>query len=437
MGWSLRGEVTQVECAPHPGGRRQFLAACGCTEPKMTQGSQRPRAGRRSSPDELDSEGGRDTDPPRRVGEGALPRFLGVPDKPKVYRARMSSPLRWVSSRTPREFVWIGLVIAFAVTGWFLHSLARTDTPVALRGGTPLDLQIYSESPRSDVSVQLDVNKSFPMVGHAPSDYHIALSVGGSANQLMLVSNVAPRGQDRQWRRVQMEGRTQWARYLDVDKPVAGVVEISEFAVASRYVQVDAGRGVAASLPTIAQYQQPDRYVPVFGVDDPWVGKRFDHFALRSMRTRPPTKDPTVYGLPRRDTLFWEPAHIRSTVILRNVGNAVSDAQLQVSLPSSGTLVGNDYVWTGGFGLSPRLLAENLGYLSSRSNLDFLAGLALGLAGAALIELVSELSREVWLSPPAARTRTPRASSAQSAFVRAGSGRLLKRSRGRRRSLHR
>lgn len=310
-------------------------------------------------------------------------------DQPRV------SPVTEASPRVALTLVWLLAILIATGTGWYLHRLARPATPEALQIGSPLDIQVYVERPGQSVTVELDVNNSVPAGDPAPSedDLHIDLSVAGSDARVAILSTVEPLDKDGDWRRIELSGEEHWMYYLPPhDQSISGLVQIAKFPMPLTHVERNLDHGVAASLPTIGLYQRAGRYVPVFGIDEPQHGTGIHERAPRPLRTRPPTQDPQRYGLPKGDTLFWQPASLKSRVVLSNVGYLVQDSSIEVNIPTNGTLAGGDFVWKGAFGLAPQLYARKLGYEASRSNLDFLAGLSLGLAGAALVELINEVA---------------------------------------------
>ena len=95
--------------------------------------------------------------------------------------------------------------------------------------------------------------------------------------------------------------------------------------------------------------------------------------------------------------LYWAPRSLNSEVSLIGTENIVRNGQILLDLPSDGTLQGDQFTWTGGFGLSPILQIEQLTAADTRSTEVFMAGVTLALAAAALIALVQEM-RDEW--PP-------------------------------------
>jgi hypothetical protein len=102
---------------------------------------------------------------------------------------------------------------------------------------------------------------------------------------------------------------------------------------------------------------------------------------------------PEEYTVPsgaKVQTLYWEPKTLVTTETIPDIADLVPLDTIQVNTPSTGTLQGRDFVWSGSFGLSAALLATNRSMADKRARNDFLSGVFLATSAAALIALIQE-----------------------------------------------
>jgi hypothetical protein len=114
-----------------------------------------------------------------------------------------------------------------------------------------------------------------------------------------------------------------------------------------------------------------------------------------------PSDNPTVsvFDKPRQYSvpsgakvvaLYWEPETLVTTEVLDDVADFIPLDTIQLNSPSTGNVQGQDFVWTGSFGLSAALLATNRGLEQRHLRNDFLSGVFLATSVAALIALIQE-----------------------------------------------
>ena len=90
------------------------------------------------------------------------------------------------------------------------------------------------------------------------------------------------------------------------------------------------------------------------------------------------------------EQVFWQPASLTTTEILKDVKSELENATVNSIVPSNGYLQGYDYVWQGAGFLEPTISITDLGAAASQSDWAFRSGIAFGVAAGTGIAFVQE-----------------------------------------------
>lgn len=299
---------------------------------------------------------------------------------------------------TWRFWVSMGIAAAALVAGVGFHLRAHDDRSAAvLTHGIPLNVQIYSAAPGQTIAIDLSVNRS-RRTDDPPlpvGEYNVDLSLPGDSPDLILVFDELPQPRDSrelaQFHKSRFGSHDVWTEYVPrVRESAPGLVVRHTFRLPDGFVDIGAG-GVAARMPAVGWTQDDYQLMPAFSVDDPREPSQLRQPPTEPRDIIPVTQEAQAYGLPQNERLYWAPRRVDSTISLHGVSNYLENSSINVNLPSSGTLIDDAFVWTGGLGLAPSLQATNHRVEERRSSDEFYSGLALATVANALIAALQEM----------------------------------------------
>jgi hypothetical protein len=269
--------------------------------------------------------------------------------------------------------------------------------------GPPFLLGVYTESPNEPIRLEVDLyyNDSGTFVDvllNAPPGDQIALlstqqdTIQGGREQHVFKAIPSPSGQDDYYRYYDLASGEP---AITVDPRGYGV---ATFRVPNSTVTVGSDQ-VTARLPLVGQYEDDTDYRPEAAILD-------DGPALHLNPTLKPSyqisdQTPSHYKVADPSSspvtnLYWNPAHLTTVERVLGVGQEISGWNIS-STPSNGTSDAGNYVWQGDYGLAGNLSAINPTTAETRDFEEFLSGIALATAAAALIALLQECKDEVSL----------------------------------------
>jgi len=235
------------------------------------------------------------------------------------------------------------------------------------------------------------------------TNYNATLDVvGDPADTLILASEADEVGLFHEITRQRFPD-VNWAYVIPTDSQVGRSSPTNPNALALFNIPADfvaENRGTfEARLPSIASGETGRQDSPAYGV----IGAQSQHITVTKVPQAPVrftdkvSTSPYDYGIPdpKDETLYWEPKSINVSVHLSDESSRIDDSRIDQNSPSSGTVQEPDIVWTGGFGVSPYIIATKYSAIERRSRYEFYSGIALGLGGAALVALVQELPAEL------------------------------------------
>jgi hypothetical protein len=247
-------------------------------------------------------------------------------------------------------------------------------------------MDFYTAQPHANVDVAMRI---FGL--EISQDNYFSLTFHGPIGGSVIVSSVPD---DRGFlKEANFDGGTKYAVRIPEDATSSYV----EFVALPDMLMSDEDEGTyVAHLPGIAFDEYANTDYPQLSA----AGGDFDNGGLPMEMTKvewpgPDSgvpegdNDPSHYNLPGRH-LLWEPDSLNARVQLQGVAEYLRDAHIDGVAPSSGTLVGDNFVWTADYGITPFVSATKSDKIERRSTLEFYSGVALGLAAAALLALLQE-----------------------------------------------
>lgn len=310
-----------------------------------------------------------------------------------------------------RASLFFGLAVVATLLGIVFRGWASTPRLSDVTAAPPFTLDVYVPDPRQAVDVTLDVFRVDPS-----GQLRAVLEIGGNAAGVLITSTQpdSPSRGHHAFVKTRPDAVNP-ALYAFVVPPggprstQTRPLGIAEFDLPTGSVSLDRGT-YAARLPALGLYERGEQFAPAYGVLNP---SSSDQRLFAVSMSRPfspsPSTDPADYDLPfpHEQHLYWQPAGMTSRVRLEGEAEQVTDSRLDTDVPATGGVVGNDLVWTGGFGLSPFISATHWDAVEARSRWDFYSGVALGLGAAAVLALFQELPERLALRLPGRRSPSP------------------------------
>lgn len=299
-----------------------------------------------------------------------------------------------------RSCTFVLILLTASILGFAAHRAAEPEDRLAFRG-PPVSIDVYTEDPDQKINLTATVNHIIEEAHNgqpAKDRFVIMVEVNGDASGLLLVSSTQDsEGDGILYRPVTYFGRPAFAYYVghagDGNRRVADghSLSVGWFDMPEEDVTSTAD-GLTANMPALAPAESGNLSYPLFGISD-----ALDNDAKLVQvdgATLPQdafgSRDPTKFGFKKGAALFWEPNHLTTEERLSNVGYEMGDATVDVNLPATGTLQGNDFVWSGQLGLSPELSTTKRSAATRRSLYEFYSGIALASGAAALLALIQE-----------------------------------------------
>ncbi len=311
--------------------------------------------------------------------------------------------------------VLFALICVSGITlGLVWHFAAGSDIP-ALTSHEPLTIDVWESDPTVPVDVYAETYPGTKGAdpGQPVTFVELFLSVEKPTSVVVMANQQTDdsgRHPTETFTRVSDDlssptnrGGRQWGHIYQLPLPTlpgAVAAPLATFDTDSTLLQISS-QAVNARLPAIETLESGNFTTPRAGlVDTTSAGLAGDLEPVTLRPTATFTEALAPENYPLQDwsdakgrgvrAVFWEPQTIRSSVSISGVASSLTDKSIRVNVPSDGTVQGADFIWQGGYSLSPVLDAVSLDADAQNANYDFLSGIAFATAAAALIALLQE-----------------------------------------------
>lgn len=301
-----------------------------------------------------------------------------------------------------RSFKWkpwtfLSLALIFTIVAVSLkHSASSNSIGATQVAAVPQVVRVFTSDRNAQVTVSVNVGKATN--GRWGSEILLNIDKATPGSEVLITSSTKPEDNANVYRKVgdPIGGRPDvWAAIFSVkeiereqqlypwgeDQPGVGM---GDFKVGT--VLYDQGGVLDAHLPLLAN---EFRNTQPAGTFEPTIFSR-EHGTL--LDTQPGANYQKLSTVQ-----YFVPIVLHTTEELDNVATQLSNSQIGLDVPSSGTVAADNFRWSGREDLEAKLSATDFDALDRRDNDAFLSGIAFALAAAALIAWLQELKSEVSL----------------------------------------
>jgi hypothetical protein len=266
---------------------------------------------------------------------------------------------------------------------------------VAASEGIKQVIGVYVTNKNARVSISIQVGYS-----QDAGKMRVLLDVEGNATRAVVTSTVRDvRGEYHRVSLRSLPGPLYVQGYSLSSRPPVMPGEfssIAEFDIQEGAIS-DVNGTYTARLPALAFDEVGQQVVPAFSATlagSPSV-RLYDVAQPKDYRKLGST-NPADYGLPDSATqeLYWQPAHLSTSVTLENASSPLDDARIDAETPPNANFISGSLVWTSNAGIAPFVSATKWDAIESRSRWEFFSGLLFGIFAAALFAFLVELPDE-------------------------------------------
>lgn len=328
--------------------------------------------------------------------------------------------------------LFAGAAVVFFVLGYGLHTSAQPpDVAAVQRGGQVVDLSVFTSDP--DKYVQIDAFVEASANGTPTYTAQLLVDPGTSPYDVLITSSIP-------------DTKHLFAKMKFNQSNFVGVVSPDLYYYVTTSQKIDElhdlefrlpaksyfdGKGtLVVRLPTVGLQDQDDESFGSAPIPAGFAGssRNVDTVSLkpgRPVNSLSPA-DYEDYVSPPGDPLgviYKAPVvtQFHSWVYFSDQYYGMAGAQIQANSPSNGIFDGQSFKWSGNYGLEPYLSLVQPDELERRSSDDFLSGILLASAAAALIAFFQEVPDAVKTSRWLVRRRAPRVERARTNYSGAGS----------------